>query len=240
MWYALALISIGRNIEAYNFIKRTMSLAGILKSPNGQPAMYEYRNSNPHDPSVYGRIDKPQFLWAGGWYLYVLYHLFGVRENVWNISLDPYLIDEQTGSKMDVMLNNELIRVTISGSGQYTRSIQYDGKDVPSMVIPEEGNVQNRVDIEQGIPSYPYIFSSGSRLGSCRFGNKGISLVADLVAFPGHQTWIKIVSPHELKSVTINKKKMTHDWYSEKKGDVYIINIPFYHKTILDRIEVSF
>ncbi|MFA4922814.1 MAG: amylo-alpha-1,6-glucosidase, partial [Ignavibacteriaceae bacterium] len=88
-WYALALINNGLNTGAYEFIRKTMTLNGIINSPNGQPALYEYRISDKNDLAVYGKIDKPQFLWAGGWYFYTLYNLFGLRENEWNISFSP-------------------------------------------------------------------------------------------------------------------------------------------------------
>ena len=75
-WYALDLIKTGQKEKAINFIKRTMTLDGIINSPNGQPAMYEYRDSNFNNPKEYGKIDKPQFMWAAGWYLYCIYELY--------------------------------------------------------------------------------------------------------------------------------------------------------------------
>jgi glycogen debranching enzyme len=75
-WYALALMKIGEKEKALEFIKTTMTLDGIMNSPNGQPAMYEYRNSNFNNPEEYGEVDKPQFMWAAGWYLYVLNEYF--------------------------------------------------------------------------------------------------------------------------------------------------------------------
>jgi hypothetical protein len=75
--YALALIAAGKRDEAINFMKTTMTLDGIINSPNGQPALYEYRNSNKNNPAEYGKVDKPQFMWAAGWYLYCIYELYG-------------------------------------------------------------------------------------------------------------------------------------------------------------------
>jgi glycogen debranching enzyme len=75
--YALALIAAGKKQEAAAFIKKTMTIDGIINSPNGQPAMYEYRNSNKDNPAEYGKVDKPQFMWAAGWYLYCIYELYG-------------------------------------------------------------------------------------------------------------------------------------------------------------------
>ena len=31
--------------------------------------------------------------WAGGWYLYALYNLLGVRENEWNLGFEPWLAE---------------------------------------------------------------------------------------------------------------------------------------------------
>ena len=32
-----------------------------MAGPNGQPAMYEVRNGNDNDKTVYGTVDKPKF-----------------------------------------------------------------------------------------------------------------------------------------------------------------------------------
>ncbi|MDP4115330.1 MAG: hypothetical protein Q8903_04310 [Bacteroidota bacterium] len=74
-WYALGLNSIGQKDEALKFIRNTMTVKGIMESPNGQPAMYEYRNGDKSNKNIYGMIDKPQFMWAAGWYLYSLYNI---------------------------------------------------------------------------------------------------------------------------------------------------------------------
>jgi glycogen debranching enzyme len=78
-WYALALMKIGEKDKALKFIKQTMTIDGIINSPNGQPAMYEYRNSNFNNPQEYGKVDKPQFMWAAGWYLYILYEYLKLK-----------------------------------------------------------------------------------------------------------------------------------------------------------------
>jgi len=78
-WYALALMKIGEKDKALKFIKQTMTIDGIINSPNGQPAMYEYRNSNFNNPQEYGKVDKPQFMWAAGWYLYILYEYLKIK-----------------------------------------------------------------------------------------------------------------------------------------------------------------
>lgn len=75
-WYALSLIANGQRQDALDFIKQTMTIRGVKAGPNGQPAMFEYRIGDKSNPALYGRVDKPQFMWAAGWYLYCIYQLF--------------------------------------------------------------------------------------------------------------------------------------------------------------------
>lgn len=75
-WYFLALLKTGEKEKAESFLRSAMTLDGIINSPNGQPAMYEYRNSNFNNPAEYGKVDKPQFMWAAAWYLNCVYSLY--------------------------------------------------------------------------------------------------------------------------------------------------------------------
>jgi len=54
----VALARNGNKDQALDFIKRTMTLDGIMNGPNGQPAMYEVRNADKNNPAVYGTVDK--------------------------------------------------------------------------------------------------------------------------------------------------------------------------------------
>jgi hypothetical protein len=153
-WYALALMETGKNDEALSFIRNVMSLGGVIDSPNGQPAMYEYRVSKKDDPEVYGKIDKPQFTWAAAWYLYSLYNVYGVKENEWNITLNPWLpagqehvrfvltsggrnmmVDVQGGSGLHAEPKNGNSG-SDSGISSNVESIRMNGKRVFSTVLP--------------------------------------------------------------------------------------------------------
>ena len=132
-WYALALVAAGKTDEALSFVKSTMTVEGIMRSPMGQPAMYEYRYTDPASKE-YGRVDKPSFLWAGGFYLKTLYALAGVKENEWNISFSPAMpasigachFSLTFGSQKDVTKKSSLPTGVLSSSGV----------SVPSMVLP--------------------------------------------------------------------------------------------------------
>jgi len=79
-WFILSLLKTGEKEKAVKYLKKWMTIDGIIDSPNGQPAMYEYRNSNFNNSKEYGKIDKPQFMWAAGWYLYCVYEIYGKPE----------------------------------------------------------------------------------------------------------------------------------------------------------------
>lgn len=238
-WYALGLISIGQKSEAYRFIKNIMTIDGIINSPNGQPAMYEYRNSNKHDPAVYGKIDKPQFMWAGGWYLYCLYHLLGLRENEWNISFDPCLIDGQPATQFDVLIHGKKLRVTINGQGDQVRRITLGGKDYPSLVLPES-IASDQVDLILGKPEAPYVLRTNSILKDCRFESQDTKLTMKLKAFAGHRYETVIISPWQPSSITLNGDHKIQDWDCSMEAGSYVIRIRFSQPSAENFIEIQF
>jgi len=239
-WYTLALISIGRYEEALNFLKDIMTIEGIVNSPNGHPAMYEYRNSNYQNSLEYGKIDKPQFLWAAAWYLYSLYNLLGVRENEWNISFEPYLFENQKSSRFDIFVNGKSVLVNVRGRSKYIKSIKYDGLPYPSAVIPEELNIKEKVAIVLGTLETPYISHANSILYSCHYNEEEKSLIAIFKAFQGHQSEISLISPWEPKTVKLNRVELINDWDLEYNQDVYRVNINFSHQSVRDTIYIQF
>ncbi|MDZ7261766.1 MAG: hypothetical protein ONB05_06650 [candidate division KSB1 bacterium] len=228
-WYVLALISIGKNSEALQVIKNTMTLEGIMTSPNGQPAMYEYRNSNYQDSSVYGKIDKPQFLWAAGWYLYSLYRLLGSCENEWNLSFEPYLLPGQKTARYSLAVKGRTIPVDIMGAGRYIKNIKYDGKPWPTAVIPEKLSGTKKVKILLGAPEFPYLASTSSILLFSRFNKKERSLVLGLKAFPGHANETEVISSWNPKKILINGIELTEGWNLQRDNGIYQVNIRFLH-----------
>jgi hypothetical protein len=239
-WYALALISIGEHAEAYRFIKRTMTLEGVNDGPNGQPAMYEHRNSNRAHPSAYGAVDKPQFLWAAGWYLYALYNLLGVRENAWNIALEPHVLQGQADSRYSLFVKGELVTVTATGQGRYIESIRYGGTPCPTAVIPAGSLVGGEIEILLGTPEVPYLAHTNSILTSCRFDREQKSLAADLKAFPGHENQTQVISPWPPSSASINGAKLDDGWRAQRDGDIYRIDVSVSQRCSRDTLQLRF
>ncbi|MBP1692096.1 MAG: hypothetical protein H6Q32_1448, partial [Bacteroidetes bacterium] len=85
-WYARALKSVGDVEGAFDFYARTMTLDGIVRSPSGQPALYEYRFADP-DAANHGWIDKPTMMWSAGFCIGTAYLLSGMEDNVWNVTV---------------------------------------------------------------------------------------------------------------------------------------------------------
>jgi hypothetical protein len=224
-WYALSLISNGLNNDAYEFIKKTMTLNGIMNSPNGQPALYEYRISDKNNPALYGKIDKPQFLWAGGWYFYTLYNLFGLRENEWNISFDPFIPSEMDSVQLTVTLNGNPTSVDIIGKGNYLTSIQYDGNEIPSTIVPSEINKIGEIKLKLGDIKTPYLSSANAIVFEPMYDEKTKILEFDLESFAGHIIELQIISPTEVQKVYINGDSSTSGITESKKNDLFEINL---------------
>jgi hypothetical protein len=229
----------GEKGKALNFIERIMTLEGVVGSPNGQPAMYEYRNSNSGDPSVYGQVDKPQFLWAAGWYLYTLYHLLGVRENEWNIALEPYLFGDRTESRFDLFTGGRSVVVSVTGSGRYIRSVDYDAAPYPAVVIPGL-SVPEEIRIVLGAPGLPYVARTNSILLASRFDQENRRLTVDVRGFPGHENETQIVSPWAPESVLVNGAELSQGWSLEQCGKVYRIAVVFSQRSREDTVVVLF
>ena len=239
-WYALALKSIGRQEDALQFVKKIMTIDGIMNSPNGQPAMCECRYTNYKDPNSYGKVDKPQFLWAAGWYLYTLYQLIGVNENEWNISFDPVLYNGQKFSEFEIIIHGKPIKVRVDGEGRYLKKIKYDGQNYPSSVIPENDKLKKSVSFELGHPELPYIAETNSILIDCQYFKKTKILRCNLKAFLSHENKTRIISPWQPKSISIDGSKMKTNWTFSKVNDVYSIDYTYIHPSIENVVNIYF
>jgi len=237
-WYALALIANGKKDEAYNFIKKVMTIKGVMEGPNGQPAMYEVRNGNFNDSTEYGTVDKPQFLWAAGWYLYCLYHLYGIDENSWNISFNPYLSDDQEKSSFDLFESGKLLNVNVVGKGDYIKSIKYDGEEYPSIVIPKGISKVSDVKIELGNVETTYLSQTNSILISSTILEKTLTL--KLKAFAGHKNITKIISPFKPKRVKINGDDKSESFSFKEINSHYETEVQFIQSLVEEELSIIF
>ena len=239
-WYTLALNKANRKKEAFDFIKKIMTVKGIMNSPNGQPAMYEYRSSDNQNLLRRGKIDKPQFMWAASWYLYSLYDLFGLKENIWNISFDPYIPDEMKEISYISMVNRKPVQVIIDGEGSYISEIKFDGKSSNSLVIPGDIAIENKIKISLGKLKSPYLVATNSILESNEYNITEKTLNLVLKAFTGHLNETEIISPVKPKTIFQNKKDIKSVWSLKEENGIYQISVNFLHVSNIDSIRINF
>ena len=236
-WYALALMADKKKEEASRFIKDVMTIDGIMNRPNGQPAMYEVRNGNYNAPKIYGTVDKPQFMWAAGWYLYSIYHLFGLSDNDWNISFDPFLLKEQKECSFDLNVNGNLAAVKL-GKSKFGQ-INIDGKEMYSFIIPQTLRRANKIDIGLGVLRNSYLKNTNSVLNKCDFDKNKNEMIIYLEAFKGHQNETVIISNQMPDEVFLNGNKIENVTVQKTKSE-YQIKVDFTHQNKIDQLIIKF
>lgn len=215
-WYILALQSCGKTDEAVEFLKRTLTLDGIAQSPMGQPAMYEYRFADTSSPD-FGKIDKPSFLWAGGFYLNVLYRLFGVTENEWNLSVStprPSNFDSAGFSFAFGAQKNILIK----GKGETLHSWTSGNGNISSLVFPLDAFQSTQCEIDFGTVHNSYLESINAILYSAKYTEKTQSLECVVSSFQGHAVTAKIVGTRKATMIVIDGKPVKNV-HRSRNGD---------------------
>ena len=201
-WYILALQSCGRVDEAVEYLKKTLTLDGIAESPMGQPAMYEYRFADTSSPE-FGKIDKPSFLWAGGFYLNVLYRLFGVTENEWNLSVSiprPSHFDSASFSFAVGLTKN----IQIKGKGETLHSWSDGNANFSSLVFALDDIRSTQSRIGFGAVQSPYLESINAILYSAKYSQTAASLECVVSSFSGHSVTAKIVGKRSAKKIVLD------------------------------------
>jgi hypothetical protein len=216
-WYALALQQNGQSDEALEVVLRNMTLAGIMRSPQGHPAMYEYRYSDAKS-SKYGKIDKPSFLWAGGWYLFTLYRLLGAAESPWNLHLLTTLPGQAPEPEFQWLVNGKITAVAYSGRGQYATAIEYDGKPYSSLVIPAT-LAPNVIKITRGNVARPYLENLTATLVEVQWQDRQKALHWRSRAFTGHQATTMVISAQPPRRIMADRKPLTSSAWSVTQED---------------------
>ncbi|MGB2869218.1 MAG: amylo-alpha-1,6-glucosidase [Bacteroidota bacterium] len=221
-WYILALQSVGKADEALQFLRTTMTVDGIAHSPMGQPAMYEYRISNPTSPD-YGSIDKPSFLWAGGFYLYSLYHLLGFGDQEWNVVLSTTR-PETVDNTVFTYAFGSTKTVTVRGHSSMMHQARVDGNVLASFVLPLEAARATTAEYELGTVDAPYLDGINAIVHRVT-SNKG-SLVITVSSFEGHETVARFISRNRPGKVTVDGKKLKAQVQKSANGSL-IISVTF-------------
>lgn len=208
-WYLLALKQNDERGKALRLMRNIMTIAHIMRSPNGYPAMPEYRNANKSDENQYGRIDKPQFMWAAGWYIYCLYELLAVSENSYNITFDPFILHTGRNIEFPIVWNGENIHCSVSGSGEVIGEITVnDGQLYPSAVLPRKLSGIRNISVKMGVPGNLLLRSIQGMLEEVSRTGDGVLRIRSK-APAGTNEKITLYSPYEIRRVSLNGREMS-------------------------------
>ncbi len=235
-WYILALIELNHVNEAYNALGKFLSIGGIERSPHGQPSFYEYRFSDPGS-SGYGRIDKPNFLWAGGWYLNCLYHLVGVRENEWNISLTPRLPDGFENVSYNLTSGGKELAVSWKGKGKYFRRISVDGKNVHSAIVLGKGK---KIDVERGAPDSPYLAHAACVVDGVHYNERSGRFDITVEGMNGEKGSVTVISTKPIHRALIGGDDAASRIDTTDDQGVYTSTLKFVFRNKTEKVQLSF
>lgn len=239
-WYAMALLAAGEHDEAADHIRSVMTVKGVMDSPNGYPAMYEYRVSDRNNPARYGKIDKPQFMWAAGWYLYSLYQLHGIRESEWNIRFAPYLSDPERPVRFDLMSAGKELDVHVSGKGTRIGRIRVNGQESATAVLPDTTiGGAGSVDIELGRLTSPMLMELGAVLREARYESRTKRLFVSHSSFVDHEVTMEIHAPSMPKQIRVNGKRI-RQWTAHRLEDRVVIRLSSTQSAEKDLVELRF
>ncbi len=239
-WYALALIADENRSDALKFIKNVMTVKGIMNGPNGQPAMYEVRNGDYHDPAVYGKVDKPEFMWAAAWYINSIYNLYGIRENSWNIRLSPYLSPRQKKCNFTLTSWGGNYNVNIYGKGKIIEYVKLDGKDYPSAVLPSDITGIKEIEVKMGTPAIPYVAETNSMLRYAEYSKGKNLLNINLTAYPGHKNTTTVISVKKPISVIADGREIKYNFTVTKVNGIFQIRIESVAKNTEENLQIKF
>ena len=222
-WYALAQMGIGDPNGALETVKRYMTIDGIAASPNGLPSFYEFRHSE-QGAADYGQIEKPTFLWAGGWYVNCLYGLAGLRETPFNLALTTDLPDGFENAAFDMTFAGELCQIEWEGEGEAVESILWDGAPAYSLVLYDS---PERIEITRGPAEIPCLVSINAVVKDVAWIEENSELVVELLpGFEARNITAQFTAPEEPAAVEYGTEKLTFEAVALPGGYGLTVQIP--------------
>jgi len=237
-WYAWAVRSVGEIEGAFEFYRRTMTLDGILRSPRGQPALYEYRYADT-TAQEHGRVDKPSMMWSAGFCTGTAYRMSGIQDNVWNITVAGEAPQALQNVRAPLVYGGmkSLVR---SGKGSMLTRLLVDGKDIPSRILPRDAGSGKAIEVQMGPIRYPFLDSTNSVLESAHLDPQSRTMSIALSSYAGHPTTVKVFTPWLARSVSINNIPWT-GWkvHSTRVGTLYVL-VDFEASQGIDTLQIIF
>lgn len=236
VWYALGWLSIHQPDSAEKILREYYTLMGIESSSHGQPSFFEYRNADANSP-LYGKIDKPTFLWAAGWFIHSLYRLAGIRENEWNISFDSRLPSGWEQVEYEILINGSLAQVHYRGKGVYFKKIEVDGANSFSAVF--NAPVASLV-FERGIPKAPYLAEATCHIREVSYDSLNGKFDVTVKGLIGQTIQLKIVSPIEPGGPNQSALATAETRRVERENGVWIIEYHHLLSRLDETIQIQF
>jgi hypothetical protein len=168
--------------------------------------MYEYRFADTSS-AEYGKIDKPSFLWAGGFYLNVLYRLFGVSENEWNLSISMPRASQYDSTSFSLAFGS-LKDISIAGKGARLHSFTDGSTNIASLVLPLDAAQSARYEIHVGSVENPYLEKINAILYNAEYVGEKKSLECVFSSFKGHAVTAFVIGAKRAKKVLIDGKTL--------------------------------
>jgi len=188
-WMALAQAHLGMMEDALHTVESYMTLEGIANSPGGQTSFFEYRNSNPDSPD-YGRVDKPTFLWAGGWMLNATFRLAGLIDEPWGLRIDSHAPEAMANLSFNLPVPWGTVEIVRNGQGETFSSILADGEPVATTLLM---GTPAKLEFQAGPPTRPYVESASALIEG--IGESDGELWVDLTGNEGQSVEIVLISP---------------------------------------------
>jgi hypothetical protein len=171
-------------------------------------------------------VDKPCFLWAGGFYLKTLYTLFGVRENEWNVSLECPL-PSSCDSVAYTLTDGNSKRFVLSGKGKYLESLTLGQISVPSLVLPTEFARETQTCVVRfGIPKQPYLKSINATVEKVVYERPN-GIHCEIESFRGHRISAVVISPSMLKKVEVDGVPVSAVRTTKQPDGIYESTVQF-------------
>ena len=101
------------------------------------------------------------------------------------------------------------VTVAIKGKGKFLSSISFDGRQLPSAIVPDDTRMLRRIDLRLGPPTTPYLAAANAVVISPLYHPDTKRLEFDLESFAGHLIDLEIVSPTPSQNVAIDGRKAT-------------------------------
>jgi hypothetical protein len=132
-----------------------------------------------------------------------------LQDNEWNISFSgelPSAVDtgrcvlEFGGSK----------EIVIAGKGKGLRSLNADGREIPSRVLPLDIRDTKKWFVSLGLPQYPYLDQLNAQLRSARFDRESRTLFLKISSFKGHAVVAAIAGGARVRNVSVDGRRITN------------------------------